>query len=210
MAESTYIPLTLRYRNKNKQIELYARGLALADGTVGHSGCLCYGMSYEAAAVLQKIADYFKGGGVWYSSYPNRIFIQLSKKGLWKTDIVGLDNIHALRGYIEGDGCWTRTGRGKYRNKAGLIYDIYYPKLEILSKEFDIVNDWLEDCLKFHKVPYSKRVWLPNHGSRKVTCRMRCLLIKGKNCIRLHDILYRNSIIHFKKYSLKEREVIIG
>lgn len=171
------------------QIELYARGLALADGHA-EGQALRYHMSVNAVPVLQLISSCFESSGI-RPQKQGSVKLDVRNKAFWKTSIEGLDSIHALRGYIEGDGCWTLKDRKVRKN--GKVY--LYPKVAIFAKVSDTkINSWLDECLsdfichtcidKLHK---------------GCTCKLRRIEIWGMACLDLAKRLYMNSDIHYKK-----------
>lgn len=133
-------------------IEAYARGLALAEGTDNHGG-LTITMAVEAESALRVLArrhdckNGLRGPHVFPSMKPGysplyRIHFQ--GKAWWKKSTAGIEgNLHAIRGYLEGDGCISER-----RIRAGLR-----PQVQIFVVETEgYILNWLLAFLREHEI----------------------------------------------------------
>lgn len=185
------------------QLELYTRGLALADGHAPKGRThLVFHMSTAARPVLEKIAAHWSLSGI-RPQKQGTLKVLLPGKGSWKTDLKGLDMEHAFRGFVEGDGCWTRESTST--TYKGRTTRYIYPVLKILVQVRETeLNRWVGSCLSYWNVQHSLQTRLQPGRTEKLFV----YAVRRDACVRLHRILYQASEVDFKRLCLKSREAV--
>lgn len=176
-----------------KEIELYTRGLALAEGSVARSA-LRFHMSVEARQVLELIASEFEVKNGVRVQKQGSLKLTVPGKAWWKHSTEGLDTIHAFRGYIDGDGCWSYK-TVDYRYKGVRYKNRYkYPLLVILvaEREISLLEPWLLCCLKGYSY------WVRDEVTRLKGSFIRKFYLTGTQARRLYKNVYTGANIELK------------
>lgn len=180
--------------------EAYARGLSLAEGTDNHGGLTIF-MAEEAEPALRVLAgrrDCRNGlhGPLRYPSMkPNcsplyRIHFQ--GKAWWKKSVAGIEgNIHAVRGYLEGDGCISER-----KIRAGLR-----PQVQIYVVETEeYILRWLLAFLHERGIEHYTALQPPAIGNSASVWR---IYIAVREIPRFLRLLYPPGALSFRRERVK-------
>lgn len=176
--------------------EAYARGLSLAEGTDNHGGLTIF-MAEEAEPALRVLAgrsDCRNGlhGPLRFpsmkQSYSPLYRIHFQGKAWWKKSVAGIEgNVHAVRGYLEGDGCISER-----QIRAGVR-----PQVQIYVVETEeYILQWLLMFLHDHGIKHYTALQPPSEGNLAAVWR---IYIAVQEIPKFLQLLYPPGALSFRR-----------